>query len=75
MTSETSRASARKKRNIRIPEPHPLLLWGGLIAELISLYHYSAPAAAIVAAWITTPTGITCLLIANLIAVVSLVKK
>jgi hypothetical protein len=71
----TRDTKAKKKRGIRIPEPHPLLLWGGLIAELISLYHYSTPAAAAVGAWITTPIGIVALLVANLVAIVAFGRK
>jgi len=68
-------AMPKKKRRPRIPEPHPLLLWGGLIAELISLYHYSTPAAVALGAWITTPVGIVLLLAANLVAIVVFIRR
>ena len=51
----------------QLSQPHPLLLWGALIADLIALTVYFGKIAAVAAAWFVTPAGLACLLLANIV--------
>ena len=63
----------------RVPEPHPALLWGALVADLIALVSYAAsygfPLLTLVIQRLQSSTGVEWLLVANLLATVVFGRK